>query len=136
MSIKDIRPKEDIHLVEQIVVSKRNEKQVYYDHFFRHVTKDGEIIYAVVQSTTIIYKGKQAKVVLASVVTEHLDYIKAIEEQNDRLTQISRMQSHLVCASLTKIVGLVSLIKDGNESQVEKEKMLDYLLLATRELDG
>jgi PAS domain S-box-containing protein len=136
MTIKDIGPKEDIHLVEEIVLSKRDEKQVHYDHFFRHVTKDGEIIFADVQSTAIIYKGKQAKVVLASDVTEHLNYIKAIEEQNDRLMQISWMQSHLVRAPLTKIVGLVSLIKDGNESQVEKEKMLDYLLLATRELDG
>ena len=83
-----------------------------------------------------MYKERKAKIVLVNDVTERLNYIKAVEEQNDRLKQISWMQSHMVRAPLAKIIGLISLMRDAGESPAEKERMLDYLVQAARELDG
>jgi two-component system sensor histidine kinase/response regulator len=59
----------------------------------------------------------------------------ALEEQNQKLREISWMQSHVIRAPLAKIIGLIPLINDVKENNVEKEKMLDYLLLSANELD-
>jgi len=136
MSIKDIRPREDVEIVEQIVQAKRTDKQVHHEQFFRHCTKDRRIIYVDIQSTSITYRNINARVILANDVTERLNYVKAVEEQNEKLKEISWTQSHMVRAPLTKIIGLISLLRDRHESVTEREKMLDYLLRASNELDG
>ncbi len=68
-------------------------------------------------------------------ITERLNYIKAIEEQNENLREISWLQSHVVRAPLARIMGLINLIKDPNQEAAEKRKTLEYLLLSANELD-
>jgi PAS domain S-box-containing protein len=68
-------------------------------------------------------------------ITERLNYIKAIEEQNENLKEISWLQSHVIRAPLARIMGLIHLIKDPNQDGSEKRKTLDYLLLSANELD-
>jgi len=135
MSIKQIRPDEDVKLVEQIILKKKAEKHVHHEQVFRHRIKTGRIIYVDVQSTTITHRGKQAKVVLANDITERLKYVKAVEEQNEKLKEISWMQSHMVRAPLAKIIGLVPLINDNAENMSERSKMLKYLQQSANELD-
>ncbi|MDB5024935.1 MAG: domain S-box protein [Mucilaginibacter sp.] len=105
------------------------------DHrgIFWHKKKNGEIIQADIQSTDILYKGQKAKVILANDITERLNYIKAIEEQNEKLKEISRLQSHVIRAPLAKITGLIPLINDVKENMVEREK--NCLFLSANELD-
>jgi PAS domain S-box-containing protein len=66
-------------------------------------------------------------------VTERLNYIKAIEEQNQKLREISWMQSHVIRAPLARIMGLIPMIAD--EHFEEKEKMLEYLRISANDLD-
>ncbi|MDB5136845.1 MAG: cph1 4 [Mucilaginibacter sp.] len=68
-------------------------------------------------------------------VTERLNYIKAIEEQNKRLKEISWLQSHVIRAPLARIMGLIPIIKDLKENNVEKEKSLQYISQSANELD-
>lgn len=68
-------------------------------------------------------------------VTERLHYIKAIEKQNKNLMEISWLQSHVVRAPLARIMGLIPLIKDIKESDKEKKKTLEYILISAHELD-
>jgi PAS domain-containing protein len=68
-------------------------------------------------------------------ITESLNYIKAIEEQNENLREISWLQSHVIRAPLARIMGLVQLVKDPNQNADEKRKTLEYLLLSANELD-
>ena len=72
---------------------------------------------------------------IASDVTERLNYIKAIEEQNEKLREISWIQSHIVRAPLARIMGLIEIFKDANGSADEKEMALDYILVSAKELD-
>jgi two-component system sensor histidine kinase/response regulator len=58
-----------------------------------------------------------------------------LEMQNEKLREISWMQSHVIRAPLAKIKALIPLINDVKENSVEREKMLDYLLLSANELD-
>jgi len=58
-----------------------------------------------------------------------------LEMQNEKLREISWMQSHVIRAPLAKIKALIPLINDVKENSVERGKMLDYLLLSANELD-
>jgi hypothetical protein len=63
-----------------------------------------------------------------------LNYIKAIEDQNEKLREISWIQSHVVRAPLSRIMGLIPLIHDADDI-AEKEMMLDYVIISANELD-
>jgi PAS domain S-box-containing protein len=135
MTIRDIRPAEDLAMLDDTLLKQKSPKRFIHKGIFRHKKKNGQIIQVDVQSTDIHYKGKKAKVVLANDITERLNYIKAIESQNEKLKEISWMQSHVIRAPLAKIIGLIPLINDVKENIVEREKMLEYLLLSANELD-
>jgi len=135
MTIRNIRPAEDIPVLEESRAKNRTPEQLQRPGVFRHMKKNGEIIHADVQSTDIQYKGRMAKLILANDITERLNYISAVEEQNEKLKEISWLQSHVVRAPLAKITGLIPLINDINETAPEREKMLSYLLSSAHELD-
>jgi PAS domain S-box-containing protein len=135
MTIKDIRPEEEIPLLEKAVKAQNANGPVHHAEVFRHKKKGGSIIQVDIQSTVIHHRGRKAKVVLANDITDQLNYIKAIEEQNKKLKEISWLQSHVVRAPLAKIIGLIPLITDVKEKDSEREKMLNYLLRSANELD-
>lgn len=112
-----------------------NEIFVNYKEVYRHRKKNGEIIYVSIQSNTIPYKEKEAKVVLVNDITESLKHLKAIEEQNKRLMKIAWTQSHVVRAPLARIMGLVNLISDEHISIDERIEMLSHVLDSANELD-
>jgi hypothetical protein len=45
------------------------------------------------------------------------------------------MQSHVVRAPLARIMGLIPLINDLKENNIELDKMLNYLIVSANELD-
>ncbi len=81
MTIKDIRPPEDIPaLLKNIskVTEGLDEAGIW-----RHIKKDGSMIYVEITSHTLNYSGKRAEVVVAHDVTKRLEAEeKLIESQN------------------------------------------------------
>jgi PAS domain S-box-containing protein len=71
MSIKDVKLKEDIPELEE-VLKEHNRNDHFLRTIGRHVKKNGEIIYAQVDANSIIYEGKAARLVLAVDVTDRL----------------------------------------------------------------
>jgi len=71
----------------------------------------------------------------AQLSIERKKTAEILEKQNERLREISWMQSHVIRAPLARIKGLIPLINDVKEDSVERDKMLDYLLLSANELD-
>jgi PAS domain S-box-containing protein len=69
-------------------------------------------------------------------ITDHVNQIKEIEEQNSRLSQISWIQSHKVRGPLARIMGLVSLIDQDVLSTREKPEFITDLKNAAQELDN
>jgi PAS domain S-box-containing protein len=132
MTILDIRPAEDIPLLQKTVDEKKNEVKVSLEGIFRHRKKNGEIIRVDIHSNIIIYHGVQCKVVLAHDVTERIRYVEAIEIQNEKLREISWMQSHVIRAPLSRIMGLLPLltIEDPEQQQIH-----DFLISSANELD-
>ncbi|TFF34738.1 response regulator [Mucilaginibacter psychrotolerans] len=79
---------------------------------------------------SIVYTIERKK-----IATALRDHVNAVENQNEKLKEISWIQSHLVRAPLARIMGLIPLIKDANCDE-ERETMLQFLQLSANELDG
>ncbi|TWJ02475.1 PAS domain S-box-containing protein [Mucilaginibacter frigoritolerans] len=132
MTLKDI----EIRRQETPTISSPDKNGMVLHGVYEHKKKNDDIIQVDLQSNPIFYRGKKANVVLANDVTERITYIKAIEKQNEKLREISWIQSHIVRAPLARIMGLVPLLKDLKPSNKDdKETMLEYLWLSANELD-
>ncbi|MES2829819.1 MAG: PAS domain S-box protein [Bacteroidota bacterium] len=136
MTLKDIRPPSEVVILDQVLKLNRRKKDTGKQGIFTHMTKTGKLISVDIQSNPITYKGIKAKVIIANDVTERLNYIKAIEEQNTKLREISWIQSHVVRAPLARIMGLVELLAEDLFDWEEKLQMLGYLKESSEELDG
>ncbi len=67
-------------------------------------------------------------------ITERVNYIQAIEEQNKKLREIAWFQSHVVRAPLARVMGLIYLLKNYPDDEYPPE-MLEYILTSAQELD-
>ncbi|WP_295676296.1 PAS domain S-box protein [uncultured Mucilaginibacter sp.] len=133
MTIRDIRPAEDIPVL--VEGFSQNEDLLNLKGSYRHKLKNGNIIYVEIQGSTIMHKGRKAKLVLVIDVTEKLRYTKAIEEQNEKLREISWIQSHMVRAPVARILGLIAVLKVIKDNNNEMERVLNYLEISADELD-
>jgi len=142
MTIEDLRQLEEIPILEEALVkieepSKKNRTETFaFLGIYKHKKKCGDIIEVEIQSNDVQYKGKKARIIIANDITERLNHMKAIEEQNEKLKEIAWVQSHVVRAPLARMMGLIHLIKDIEKDPSEKEKILDYIVLSANELDG
>lgn len=135
MTILDIRPSEEIPLLQVTVQQHQEQKKVVLHGIFRHRKKNGELINVDIQSNLITYQGVKAKVVLANDVTERVRYIQAIEAQNEKLREISWMQSHVIRAPLSRIMALLPMLELPSEPDCEQQLIYDYLIASAHELD-
>lgn len=135
MTLKDIRPSEDMTLLIDDIIHTRIHPKDFISGAFRHKKKDGSIIFVDIQSNYINFKGKNARVVLAIDITERLSYVNTIEQKNQELQQIAWMQSHLMRAPVAKIIGIADIIKKVPLDSKEKLSLLNDLILSTEELD-
>lgn len=136
MTLKDIRPEEDIPLLEEAVNAVKNNAIDFYNNTFRHKKKDGTIIQVEVFSNKIEINNKSAEVVLASDITEKLQQVQAIETQNKKLKEIVWIQSHVVRAPVTRLLALVDIIKNTELTPTEKDEMLEHIESSAKEMDS
>lgn len=68
-------------------------------------------------------------------ITDRLSYIEKIEGQNTSLREIAWIQSHLVRAPLSRILGLADMISNYSNDPAEKETFLNDIVDSANELD-
>lgn len=135
MDLRDIRPAEEISNMEKALADGRLHPGEPLRRELIHRKKNGELINVEIQIAPVQYKGIAASVVIVNDVTERFKYIKAIEDQNEKLKDISWIQSHIVRAPLSRILGLVPLIVSVCENIEDRDMMLQYLMVSANELD-
>ncbi|MBU2995271.1 response regulator [Cellulophaga baltica] len=136
MTIKDIRPKDDVGILKSILNKVDINKTINIDKYIRHQKKDGTIIYVEITSNLIPRKNKSVRVVLATDVTSRVKYTEEIINQNERLKEIAWIQSHVVRAPLARLMGIIHLLRLEEDKKHEKSHFLfDEALKATDELD-
>ncbi|WP_158975429.1 response regulator [Cellulophaga sp. L1A9] len=136
MNIRDIRPKEEVVDFMKILKENPVDKEGKFKGFFKHQKKDGTVIEVEITSNLISRIGKTVRISLANDVTERLNYIKAIVDQNEKLREIAWIQSHVVRAPLARLMGLIKIL-DCDEDVPVKDKHFVYteLLKSADELD-
>lgn len=134
MTVWDIQLKDNIHF-DQTVQDSTNSATPLSRGLFKHKKKSGEIIDVDVRSNTIVFKGKKAMVALANDVTEKLRHTQIIENQNKRLKEIAWTQSHVVRAPLSRMLGLIDLIKNNIIPSEEFFEFIGHLENSALEID-
>jgi PAS domain S-box-containing protein len=131
---KLIHPEDLIRVKNEIKVQIENKKTRIQSEY-RFLCADGQYQF-VLDRSFIIYKNGQSDRIIGSMqnITDRINYIQAIEKQNQTLNEISWMQSHVVRAPLANILGLLELL-DYDENDFSKQELLAYLLKAATELD-
>jgi PAS domain S-box-containing protein len=105
---------------------------------FRHKKKNNEWIDVEVFTNAIEFNGKDAKVFIINDITFKNRYIEAIETQNAKLKEIAWIQSHVVRAPLSRMLGLIGLVATEEDSTnlTEDQKNLIHLIReSAHELD-
>lgn len=101
----------------------------------QHLGKGGKLMQTEVRRSNITYKGKRARMIVTTDITQSVEFTAAIQAQNNKLRQIAYMQSHVIRLPLARIMSLSELIAQEYNGQVD-QKLLDYLNLSANELDG
>lgn len=113
---------------------KKKKKQWKAEYRFR--SAEGTYRYVLDRSFLVYDVNGIPERMLGSLqdITDQINYIKAIEEQNAKLRDIAWFQSHVVRAPLTRIMGIISLLKDFPEDKHSPE-LLEHLFISAHELD-
>jgi PAS domain S-box-containing protein len=95
------------------------------DGSYKYVLDRGFIIYNEVGKATKMIGSMQD-------ITDQMHYIKQMEEQNSKLSEIAWMQSHLVRAPLCNVMSLSTLLECETN---ENKEIVTKLVTAAKELD-
>ncbi|MFZ6009360.1 MAG: PAS domain S-box protein [Bacteroidota bacterium] len=83
MSIKDIRPREDLPRLEKAFTTIK--KGFYTSGTWRHIKKNGEVIFVEIFSTPVMWKGHKAELILAHDISLRIQYENDLRELNENL---------------------------------------------------
>ncbi|QOJ28631.1 MAG: PAS domain S-box protein [Ignavibacteriales bacterium] len=133
MTIKDIRPPADVAKLEA-VLSDRSVK-ITYQNIFRHTKKNGEIIHVDIYGAAVEFGDTHARVIAANDITDRINYISAIEKQNEKLREIAWQQSHIARAPLARLMALTALLREEFVSDEDGKMVLQGVLNSAFELD-
>lgn len=135
MTLKEIRPKEDVSKLMEAVEMSRDRESFHFEGVFRHLKKNGELIYVDIRSNIITRDGKKAEIALANDITERVAHMGTIEKQNEKLKEVAWLQSHVVRAPLSRMMALIKEIESESLSKEDKKLYLSYVLESANELD-
>ena len=83
LTIRDIRPAEDVQYVEESV--RRTPRASRYSGVWRHLTKDQTMMYVEINSRELLYHGKPARLVCPVDVTQRVHAEAALREREAEL---------------------------------------------------
>jgi PAS domain S-box-containing protein len=135
MTLPDIRPKEDAGKLKEMIKTLKGAKG-HYRYVARHVKRSGEVIDVDIKNSLVELGGREIRLAIVTDISQRLKYIQAIEGQNAKLREIAWIQSHVVRAPLSRLMGLVSLLENSHAPErMGAEDVLSYISASARELD-
>jgi len=140
MSILDIRPAEDKALVLKDIEEVRHNSDSYSEGNWRHVRRNGEIIYVEITAHPIQFEGKKARMVVVNDVTEkrrHEQVLKRLNEDlkkratelassNAELERFAYIASHDLQEPLRMVSSFLQLLQKRYDGQLD-EKAHQYI---------
>lgn len=96
LTLKDIRPPEDIAHFEQIMLDINHSSDVYFEGIFRHQKKSGVLIDVKVKTNVIEQDGIRARLALVNDITEQLKAEREILLSEQRFKSLVQEGSDLI----------------------------------------
>ncbi|WP_044171044.1 PAS domain S-box protein [Flectobacillus major] len=131
LNILDVNISHD-DLTRKFEVLSRLERQKFE---VQHRTSTGQIFDMEVYCCMLNVGGQNLIFEIAHNITERNKYFKAVEIQNKSLKEIAWIQSHVVRAPLSRLMGLAMLIQDGFDNPRELNKCLEHIVSSAFEID-
>ncbi|MDO3624695.1 PAS domain S-box protein [Mucilaginibacter sp. BT774] len=119
LTIRDIRPPEDWPLIDQFTQSEQAYGQ-NHQRTWRHIKKNGELMYMNVQGELINYNGRRASIVIAQDVTETKYYLELDTLEKQVLECSTRNEKPLSEVIGFYLAGMEALHKGLQCSVLEK----------------
>lgn len=132
MTIQDIRPEDERQRLADTIYSLGS--GVKHNGTWKHLKKDGEILYMSIVSYDIDFNEKLGTLVMANDVSSLVLKEKRIKSQNAALLEIAWLNSHKVRKSLCSVMSLTALLKDS-DSELERKEYISLMEKCTNELD-
>lgn len=129
----DLHPQVEKSAVSNRILGIKEESKIKH---FTHILNSGSHIKVDIYSRRVKTDlGDKTAVVQANNITDMLNYIETIELQNEKLKNIAWMQSHVLRAPLSRILGIINVIEGGTENSEELEFWLNNLKNSSTEMD-
>ncbi|WP_339704561.1 PAS domain-containing protein [uncultured Kriegella sp.] len=132
-----IHPDDLLHNRSEFLVFSKNPKAKRWAINYRFMKKNG--MYAYVEEMAYAVRDKKGEIVrmigVLSDITEKLNYIETVEEQNRRLKEIAWEQSHSVRAPVARLMWIIDLIRTEELTEEEKKILLASMLSSAEEID-
>lgn len=135
---KELIHKDDLHRVQDSLDNVLNNQNIsYWEQDFRFLKANGK--YAFVNDKGYVIRDKTGKAIrmigATQDITERVKHLNAIEAQNKKLRQIAWDQSHIVRAPLSRMMGIVSLLKEMDYTTAEFKEWIKHFEESGEELD-
>ncbi|HEY0669900.1 MAG TPA: PAS domain S-box protein [Sphingobacteriaceae bacterium] len=131
-----VHPDDAERIASNVQLHIQNKKSIWKGEY-RFRCMDGTYKFVMDRSFLVYNDTGQPVRMIGSIqdITERVNYIQAIEEQNMRLKEISWIQSHIVRAPLARIMGLVDILKNYPNDDNCRVELLGHILTSADELD-
>ena len=73
--------------------------------------------------------------IIATDITQLVEFTQAIQRQNEKLREIAFIQSHVIRLPLARIMSIAEPISTEYEGKIDPE-LLNFLDISTKELDN
>ena len=136
-SLKDILPKTEFKNLKESITILNDRLVVNFKTTFKYLRDDKSEADLEIDTTAIDYQGNRAILIITNDITERQNQFNAVKDQNKKLKDIAWLQSHIVRAPLSRILGLCNLIESFDEFKKNKDlkQMIGYLTKSANDLD-
>lgn len=135
--IQFIHPDDKERVRQELRLALSNKKQEYFYTRFRFLKADGQIAYIKQKGVFVRNaEGRAIRAVGAMIdVTESVQHLQFIEQQNASLREIAWVQSHVVRGPLSTLMGLVDLLKDHRKYDIDPDDLIPDIAFTANKLD-
>jgi PAS domain S-box-containing protein len=100
MTLRDIRPREDVAILEDAVAFVRQHNMFFTENNYRHRKKNGEIILVNIKSNIVEFKGRKAEMILANDITELVTAQQQLKEAYTNIVQVEEQERERFAAEI------------------------------------
>ncbi len=114
-----------------------NKSETFWSMEYRMFTADGSVAYLIDRCYILRdEEGRALRCVGSALdVTDSMEQLEKIKKQNENLREIAWLQSHVIRAPLTRIMGLIYLAKEHQGGGKPLEEIFDLVSASAEELD-